>query len=271
MILTLFWKNLKLFWKSLTKNQPFFVYLPFHAVHNRYIASMGYIEQYADSPKNYSMNQIDYYGALSALDDTIGEIRKLLVKYGIADNTMLWFTSDNGPENGTPGVTAGFRGRKRSLYEGGIRLPGLIEWPQMIKKNRKSDFPVMPSNLLPTVCDMVNVSVPSDRPIDGVSILPFIKGQTEKRNTSMKWAYNINGVFEGEYQAAISDDQYKVYAMYKNNEATTELYDLKNDPYEEKDIKDKIPKVHDKLKSDLEEWRQSVKNSAKNVVKCHDS
>ena len=133
----------------------------------------------------------------------------------------------------------------------------------MIKKNRKSDFPVMPSNLLPTVCDMVNVSVPSDRPIDGVSILPFIKGQTEKRNTSMKWAYNINGVFEGEYQAAISDDQYKVYAMYKNNEATTELYDLKNDPYEEKDIKDKIPKVHDKLKSDLEEWRQSVKNSAK--------
>ena len=249
--------------------QPFFVYLPFHAVHIRYIASMGYIEEYAASPKNYTANQIDYYGALSALDDAVGKIRKLLVKYNIANNTMLWFTSDNGPEHGTPGVTAGFRGRKRSLYEGGIRLPGLIEWPAMITKNRKSDFPVISSDLLPTACDIVNVSVPSDRPIDGVSILPFLKGETSKRNVSLKWAYNVGGNFDGKYQAAISDDQYKVYATYNKNKVTTELYDLKNDPFEKNDIKDKLSEVHDKLKSDLEDWRQSVKNSAVKVVKCY--
>ena len=249
---------------------PFFVYLPFHTVHKRYIASMGNIDKYANSPMNYSMNQIDYYGAISALDDAIGKIRELLVKYNVVDNTMLWFTSDNGPEKRSPGVTAGFRGRKRSLYEGGIRLPGLIEWPAMISKNRKTDFPVMSSDLLPTACDIVDVSVPSDRPIDGVSILPLIKGETEKRNTSMKWAFNVHRNFDGgPYQAAISDDQYKVYATYDHNKITTELYDLTKDPYEEKDIKDEIPDIHDKLRTDLENWRQSVKNSAINVVKCY--
>ena len=249
---------------------PFFVYLPFHAVHIRYIASMGYIAKYSSSSKNYSMQQIDYYGALSALDDAIGQLRELLVKYNVSDNTMLWFTSDNGPENNTPGVTAGFRGRKRSLYEGGIRLPGLIEWPNMITKNRKTAFPVISSDLLPTACDIVGAPVPSDRPIDGVSILPFIKGDVTTRNSSMKWAYNIGGKFETKtYQAAISDDQYKLYAMYENGAMTdTELYDLDKDPYEEVNIKGKMQQVHDKMKTEYEAWLTSVKNSAKNVVKC---
>ena len=257
--------------KATKSGQPFFAYLPFHAVHIRYIAAMGYIEEYASSPKNYSMKQIDYYGALSALDDSIGQLRQLLVKYNVSNNTMLWFTSDNGPEDNQPGVTAGFRGRKRSLYEGGIRLPGLIEWPSMVTKNRKTNFPVMSSDLLPTVCDIVGVKPPSDRPIDGVSILPFIKEEVTTRNSSMKWAYNVNGDFDkNKYQAAISDDQYKLYAMYNNGEmSSAELYDLTKDPYEQTDIKDKMSDVHNKMKEDLEKWHKSIMNSAKNVVKCY--
>ncbi len=231
---------------------------------------MGYIEKYAASPKNYSMKQIDYYGALSALDDAIGGVRELLVKYNVSNNTMLWFTSDNGPESNQPGVTAGFRGRKKSLYEGGIRLPGLVEWPDMIKKNQKTDFPVMSSDLLPTACDIVNATIPKDRPIDGVSILPLIKGKATLRNSSMKWAYNIHGDFSGKYQAAISDDQYKLYTMYSGGDRSySELYDLTKDPYEQDDIKDKMKTVHDKMVDELEKWRQDVKNSAKNVVKCY--
>lgn len=253
--------------KTIKSGKPFFVYLPFHAVHIRYIASMGYIEKY--TAMNYSQNQIDYYGALSALDDAIGKIRTLLVNYNVSNNTMLWFTSDNGPENGTPGVTAGFRGRKRSLYEGGIRLPGLIEWPAMVRKNRKTDFPVMSSDLLPTVCDILGTTPPTDRPIDGTSILPFLKGEATARNSSMKWAYNINGNFDSKHQAAISDDRYKLYTMYNKGVLTqTELYDLAKDPYEQNNLKDSLQDTAKKMKDELKEWHESVENSAKNVVKC---
>ena len=88
----------------------------------------------------------------------------------------------------------------------------------------------------------------------------------------MKWAYRVPGNFDkGEYQAAISDDQYKVYCTYKNGVIHgAELYDLTKDPYEENDLKDKMPEILDKLKKDLSSWHQSVVNSAKNEVKCLD-
>ena len=253
--------------KATKMKKPFFAYLPFHTAHIRYIAAKGYREMY--SPEIYTEEEIDYYGAISALDDAIGKTRKLLVKYNVGHNTMLWFANDNGPQSMSPGVTAGFRGRKRSLYEGGIRFPGLIEWPAMITKNIKTSFPVMTNDLLPTACDIVGSTPPKDRPIDGVSILPFIRGKTNMRNSSMKWAFGVNGNFRGSYQAAISDDQYKLYAIYKNDRMErTELYDLTKDPYEKNDIKFNTRDIHDRLINELGEWHQSVKNSAKNVVKC---
>ena len=248
--------------------EPFFVYLPFHTVHNRFVATEDYIERY--SVKNFTLEDIDYYGAITAMDDAVGQVRDLLKKYNISNNTMLWFTSDNGPENNTPGVTAGFKGRKRSLHEGGIRVPGLIEWPDVIKLNKKSDYPVVSSDLLPTVCDILGVSPPSDRPIDGSSILPFLKGNASARNSSIKWAWNIKGSFENKYQAAISDDRCKVYAMYnKGIVQSAELYDLQEDPFETEDISSKQKVCFQTLKSELEEWRQSVIKSAKEEVKCY--
>ena len=254
--------------KKATTDKPFFVYLPFHTVHIRYLATEGYIRNYTE--KGYSQQQIDYYGAISAMDDAIGEVRDLLKRYNVSNNTMLWFTSDNGPEVGQPGVTAGFRGRKRSLYEGGIRLPGLIEWPDMIKKNVKSDYPVISSDLLPTACDIVGTSPPSDRPIDGVSIMPFIKGDKTQRNVSIKWAYNIPHNFDGAYQAAISGDQYKIYALYdKGKVKSAELYDLLADPFETKDLSGDKKEVYNDMLAELEQWRQSVIKSATDEVKCY--
>ena len=106
----------------------------------------------------------------------------------------------------------------------------------------KTDFPVMSNDMLPTACDIVNVSMPSDRLIDGVSIFPLIKRESDKRNSSMKWAYLKKGDFDdGPYEAAISHDQYKVHAIYNYNKVTSELYDLKNDPCEKQNIKKDVP------------------------------
>ena len=248
---------------------PFFVYLPFHTVHNRFVATEGYHKKYGG--KSFTLEQIDYYGAITAMDDAVGQVRDLLKKYNISNNTMLWFTSDNGPEDYTPGVTAGLKARKRSLHEGGIRVPGLIEWPDMIKSNKKSSYPVVSSDLLPTVCDILGVSPPSDRPIDGASILTFLKGETSARNSPIKWAYSKEGIIENEFQAAISDNRYKVYAMY-NKEGkveTAQLYNLHEDPFEKEDISSKQEDRFQTLKSELEEWRQSVIKSAKEEVKCY--
>ena len=264
-IVSLFEEYLK---KATMTDKPFFVYLPFHTVHIRYLATEGYIRNY--TKKGYSQQQIDYYGAISAMDDAIGEVRDLLKRYNVSSNTMLWFTSDNGPASGQPGTTAGFRGRKGTIWEGGIRLPGLIEWPNMVKKNIKSDFPVMSSDLLPTACDIVGTSPPSDRPIDGVSIMPFIKGEAMQRNVSMKWAFRIPNSFDGSYAAAISNDQYKIYASYdKGNVKSAELYDLLADPFETKDLSGDEKKVYNDMLAELEQWRQSVIKSATDEVKCY--
>ena len=137
--------------------------------------------------QKYDLKQRDYYGAISEMDEAMGRLRKLLKDLGIKNNTLLWFSSDNGPAtNRSPGKTNGLRGMKGSLYEGGIRVPGMIEWPDVITSNKKSSFPVVSSDLLPTVLDILGINKPSDsRPIDGISILPLLQGKVKHRNQSI--------------------------------------------------------------------------------------
>ena len=139
-------------------DRPFFLYLPFHAVHIRYVATDYYRNMYQEQNSNLSQNLIDYYGAISEMDDVIGKLRNLLQELGIKNNTLLWFSSDNGPEGLSPGVTNGLRGMKGSLYEGGVRVPSIIEWPDVISGNKISSFPVVSSDLLPTVCDILGIN-----------------------------------------------------------------------------------------------------------------
>ena len=233
-----------------------------------YIASEGYTKPYVS--KGYNLNHADYYGAITAMDDAVQGVRELLQTYNVSYNTMVWFTSDNGPEVSTPGVTAGFRGRKRDLFEGGIRVPGIVEWPAAIKSNRKSNYSMVSSDLLPTVCDVIGVSPPSDRPIDGVSILPLIKGESAQRNKSIAWMYPVNnGDFDGRYKFALSGDRYKLYGLYNEGEMKeTNLFDLAADSHETRDISSEHPELVAAMRAEMEEWRQSVIRSATNEVQC---
>ena len=250
-------------------SRPFFAYLPFHNVHVRYLAYEGFIEQYYKA--GYTQDQIDYYGAISAMDAAVGEVRSLLKQYNISTNTMLWFTSDNGYAVGSPGSAAFLRGHKAQLYEGGIRVPGIIEWPAYIDKNRATNYSVVSTDLLPTVCDLLKLPCPTDRPIDGRSILPLLKGTTDLRGSSIQWMFSVSDNFDGSYNAAISDDRYKLFASYsKGKMSSSELYDLVNDPSESKDLSEAQPDLAKKYQTDLETWRQSVIKSATKTVKCMD-
>ena len=252
--------------EQVRENKPFFLYLPFHTIHKPYIAAQQYRDMYLE--QNFTSEQADYYGAISALDDVIGKIRTLLKELGIRDKTLFWFSSDNGPEDDTSGMTNGLRGRKRSLYEGGIRVPGIIEWPNVIKSNKVSSFPVVSSDLLPTLRDIVGIKPTDNRSIDGISILPFLQGKVEKRNQLIHWAYNIKGNFEGVYNTASSGDQYKLVTTYKHGEIVNhQLFDLINDPGETKDVLKSNPDIGSEMLNQVEQWRKSIITSV-NKVGC---
>ena len=160
--------------------------------------------------QQYSSKQIDYYGAITEMDDVMGKLCKLLEELGIKKNTMLWFSSDNGPCKGTMGVTNCLCGLKHSLYEGGVCIPGMIEWPDIITSNYNevSSFPVVSSDLLRTVCDILDITLPDNHPINGISILPFLQGRLEHRNQSIYWTFSIPWNFnKGTYNISTSGDQ----------------------------------------------------------------
>ena len=176
--------------EQVNESKPFFLYLPFHAVHDHYIATRHYRNMYRNT--SYNSKQIDYYGTISELDDAMGKLCKLLKELNNKNNTLLWFSSDNGPKS--PGTTGDLRGKKCSLYEGGIRVPGMIEWPDVITSNKASSFPVVSSDLLPTVHDILDIEPLDNRPIDGISILPFLQGKVEHRNQSIYWGFLLSMV-----------------------------------------------------------------------------
>ena len=193
----------------------------------------------------------------------------------MSHNTLLWFTSDNGPPEqylgkDGPGSTAGLRGAKGTLYEGGIRVPGIIEWPAVIDGNRKTEFPVVTSDLLPTICNILGVDPPSDRPIDGTSILPLLRGETSTRDKPIAWMFLIlNGRFDQLHHEVMMNNQYKLFATYDNGTIwEAELYDLAEDPSETHDVKEEHPEIFESLEEELEKWRQSMIWSANEEVKC---
>ena len=251
--------------EQVKENKPFFLYLPFHAVHVRYIATEHYKTMYQNY--NYTLDQIDYYGTISEMDDVMGKLRQLLKNLGIKNNTLLWFSSDNGPKRNTPGVTNGLRGWKGSLHEGGIRVPGMIEWPDVITSNKVSSFPVVSSDLLPTVRDILGIKPADNRPIDGISILPFLQGKSKCRNQYIYWAFPIHQKFKkGTYSIATSGDQYKLIARYKDGKIVGyKLYDLISDVGEKTNLSKKYPSVRKKLFIEIKNWRKSVMKSIDKV------
>ncbi len=259
------YERLSEYLESVSKtSKPFFIYFPFHTVHKWYLASSQYQKLYQS--RNYSLNEADYYGAISAMDEVVGKIQTLLHQYNVYNNTMLWFTSDNGPAYNSPGQTAGLRGRKQTLWEGGIRVPGIIQWPDVIQENRESNFPVVSSDLLPTVCDILGVDLPSDRPMDGISVLPFLRGEATQRNKSIAWAYTR---FNRTHAYALTRGRYKVYTEYDNVKVIRKnLYDIVSDKAESKDIFARRKKLFESMKTELDRWRKSIIESATKEVKC---
>jgi arylsulfatase A-like enzyme len=182
-----------------------------------------------------------------------------LKEKGVYDNTVIFFTSDNGPEGRTrhgrtQGTQGKFKGRKRSLHEGGIRVPGIMVWPDVIKDHIETDIAFSTLDYFPTVMEITGFSDKGKpKPIDGISIMPFIRGEMKDRPVPIG--------FESKKQQAFMNNRYKIYSSDNGN--TFELYDLLNDPGETVDISDSHPEIVRELKKQLDDWRESCRNSYK--------
>jgi arylsulfatase A-like enzyme len=203
------------------------------------------------------------------MDRQMGRLRAELQTLGVAENTMLWFCSDNGPEGQAgkaPGSAGKLRGRKRSLFEGGVRVPGLLVWPAKIGSPRTVDLPYSTLDYYPTILDVLGIEVPSPdvpnqpMPIDGVSLLPLIDGKMTARPAPI--------AFESRGQVALIDNRYKlirVGASQRNKPTSTGgsmLFDLQKDPSETTDLAAQQPETVKAMKQTLLKWQASCRNSA---------
>ncbi len=232
--------------------KPFLAVVWFHTPHLPVVAGPKYREMYADQPGRAQ----HYLGCITAMDEQVGRLRKELGRLGVAGNTLLWFCSDNGPEGRrktpTNGSAGPLRGRKRSLYEGGIRVPGLLEWPAKIKTPRVVKMPCSTSDYFPTVLDALGFTMKGQpEPVDGVSLLPLIEGKMAERPRPIG--------FESAGQVALIGSRHKIYKGRRGRKY--ELYDLIEDPGEKRDLAAEKPDIVKRMAATLEQWRASCKNS----------
>jgi arylsulfatase A-like enzyme len=197
----------------------------------------------------------EYLGNVTQLDHALGMFMDALDAKGLASNTLLIFTSDNGPE-GQGGVkggsTGGLRGRKRSDYEGGIRVPGIVRWPGHIKAGTVSDVPVIGTDIFATVLDVTGVALPKDRTIDGVSMRPAFAGRPVERKNPLFWRTHVSP--PGDRVAMRIGD----WKLVGNDQMTSfELYEIQKDWKEENNLAGKMPaKVREMREAMLELWRE---------------
>ena len=237
-----------------------------------------------------------YYDEIQLIDQQLGRLRKKLRELKIADNTIVWYCSDNG---GLNKETSGGRERKGSIYEGGLRIPCIVEWPKEFKSG-SIDVPAVTSDIYPTLVAITNSNVKNQAPLDGVDLSNIIDrkqtsrppigfwhkltgGQSTRSDAIIKKLLTAKNAGEpnpfpnrilknvnkfpkwerGKYNghAALNAWPWKLHRIENKNKVRYELYNLDDDPMEKTDLLGKKPEIAKKLKSDLATWQSSVFDS----------
>jgi arylsulfatase A len=234
-------------------DKPFFICVWTHEPHKPIESAPKFMEAYSDLDEDFRQ----HHGNITQLDHAFGLMMDTLDKKGLRDNTFVFFTSDNGPEGAgdsgrTRGSTGGLNGRKRSMYEGGIRVPGLFQWPAYFKKaglkpGTTIDTPVIGSDILPTILAITGIQMPDDRILDGVNMLPILHGKEVPREQPLFWRYSAAALREGDWKIIAS-----------KNFSEFELYNLKDDWQEQNDLSNANPEKLQAMKKRIIEHNKAV-------------
>lgn len=261
-------------WMGEKRRQPFFLYFSTHAVHNPFAASKTYIDENlarglpAKGPWNAT-----YAGFVRHVDDAVGRLLTALDALNLAQDTMVIFYSDNGGRGLDISRNDPFRGAKGNLYEGGIREPLIIRWPGRIKAGTTCDTPVTSTDFYPTLLECAGLPLRPAQHRDGISFLPLLEGASHLERDTLYWhiphystvAVPSSAIRSGDWKLIeyYSDyrrdwDDAKQIVTERHTSARVELYNLRSDPYEAKDVANQQAAIAAELKRKLDDHLKAV-------------
>lgn len=232
------------------QDRPFFVVIWYGTPHSPWIAS----EEDRSAFASLDQRSQHHYGELVAMDRSIGTLRAGLRELQVERNTLVWFTSDNGGlPNIEPGTVGKLRGFKGSLYEGGIRVPAIIEWPGGIPGSRVTSFPAATMDMFATVATVAGTKETAMlQPQDGMDLTPLFQAEIGRREKPIGFRHTG--------RIAMIDNNLKIVANDSDNR-TYEVYDIAKDPSETTDLAGDRPEEAARLQEAVEAWNESVEAS----------
>lgn len=249
------------------KSQPFLLLVWFHSPHEKVATATSFVEQYSTVAK--TGQQANYFGNVTQLDHEVGRLLATLNDSHLTENTFVYFSSDNGPETlnryqggdasyGSPGP---LRGMKLHMYEGGIRVPGILRWPGHTKPGQTVSEPIASYDLLPTICAISGIEPPKDRALDGASLMPLFDGGALARTKPLYWQYDraIGGpnrvaMRDGDWKLLANDDLSK-FELFHLREDAAEMRDLsEQQPARVADLSAKLKRLHSEIKAEAPRW-----------------
>ena len=242
-------KALEFIKEKTSQNLPFFAVIWDGSPHDPFLAS----EKDRDNFKDLDNQSQHHYGELVAFDRSLGVLRKTLKDLGLEKNTILWYCSDNGGlRNISPPSVGGLRGYKTTIWEGGLRVPAIIEWPKMIKP-KVTNYPASTMDIFPTIADILNLpDTDLLKPIDGITLKPIFKNDLINREKRIPFRYKDQG--------ALIDNNFKLVVTSIDKEKF-ELYDLEKDFSETIDLSSQNPLIFNQMKTDYLKWSESIDSS----------
>ncbi|MBC8434712.1 MAG: sulfatase [Verrucomicrobia bacterium] len=235
------------------KEKPFLLYFSYYTVHSPFMGKPDLVKKYREKAAkgDYRQTDPDYAAMVESLDDSVGRVISKLKEEGLADNTLIIFTGDNGSDRHD--YTAGLRNCKAYAYEGGVRVP-LFVAGLGIPAGQKIDTPAIGMDLYPTILDITGLSLKPSQHVDGISLKPILYGTSEPVDRALFWHYP-HYHRTPPYGAVVKDD-YKLIEFFEDG--SLELYNLKNDPSESTNLSAAQKDLAAELLAELRQWRTHV-------------
>jgi len=253
------------------RDKPFYVNawtLVPHATLHPTDEQMKPYQRYAPAGVPYKGVKQIYYASVTDMDRQIGRLIKRIDELGLADNTLIAFSSDNGPEDldirnavhSGIGDTGPFRGRKRSLYEGGVRMPFIVRWPGHAPAGKVDDTSIVAGvDWLPSLCNLAGLKLPRDLKPDGEDMSAALLGKPRQRTKPLMWEWRFRVFGDMAHRCpmlAIRNGKWKL--LMNPDRSRIELYDIPKDPTELDNLADKYPDIVRKMAETVLEWQKTL-------------